>query len=143
MSRLPVHGIAVAIVLVNIANNISILLSNLPQLTIWHHVISGTLWLLLPTVGVVLLWRGRPSGRWLLSGLFGFRALIASLFVASMVVQHGVPITFKYKPALHNLVEVVLYGLAACWLGFSKSVSNITHRRSDQCPATTNGSNGP
>ena len=131
MSRLRVHGIAAAIVLVHVANNLSILLRNLPQLTIWHHVIGGTLWFLLPTLGVVLLWKERPSGRWLLLGLFVFRALIASLFVASMVVQHGTSITFQVDPARRNFMEAVLYGLAACWFGFSKSISNITHRRSD------------
>lgn len=140
MSRQRVCGIAAAIVLVNMANNLSILLHSLTRLTIWHHVISGTLWFLLPTLGVMLLWRERPVGRRLLFGLFGFRAVLASLFVASMVVQHGTQLTLKVKPAQHNLMEAVLYGLAACWFGFSKSVSNITHSKTDQCPATTNGS---
>lgn len=108
------------VVLFNVALNARSAVQHWPELTVVHYLIGALLWLALPLLAVLLMWRGKVIGRWLLIGLFGVRGIGEVLFLAPVVVGH--PAMLFDGPFPFYAVQALFYLAATAWLVFSPSV---------------------
>jgi hypothetical protein len=108
------------VVLVNVALNARSAVQHSPELTVVHYLIGALLWLALPLLAVLLMWRGKGISRWLLIGLFGFRGIVEVLFLGFVVVAH--PSMLLAGAFRFNAVHALFYLAATAWLVFSPSV---------------------
>ena len=135
----PKHGqvcaFVLAVVLLNVAWNARNVVRNWSELTLVHHFLGVLLWLALPLLAVLLLWRGRAVGRWVLVGLFGVRSLGGLLLTLSpiySVVIRRHPGLLLQEPCRTWVFDTLFYFSATVWLLTSPSVRQVCggfHRR--------------
>lgn len=114
---------ALNVVLLSVAFNAHVVVLNWPELTLLHHVAGVLLWLLVPFLAVYLLWRGKRTGRWILVGLFGLRA-VGSLdsfrYCLPLIVYD--PAILLCAPYRTTFLDILFYSTATTWLLFSPSI---------------------
>jgi hypothetical protein len=123
-------------VLGNIGINIRIAVQNWPTLSLSSLAISTGLWMILPLIAVILLWCGEGIGRWLLVGLFGFRAAGESLGLGLLVAGHW-DLLFK-APYLSQTLAALYYFTAAGWMCLFLHVRRSDYVRVNPPPTDNN-----
>jgi hypothetical protein len=101
---------------------------NWPELTLAHHVVGILFGLLLPFFAVVLLWRSRGEGRWILIGLFGLHAL-GDLLILVMSPVFRVPSMLLVEPCRTLVLKLLFYSAATAWFFASPSMRQLSRKR--------------
>ena len=115
------------IVLLNVALNVRSVVRHWAKLTLLHHLLGITIWLVLPLTGVLLLYQGKAIGRWILVGLLGMRAVIGLLWFGIIVTPLGFHHPERLVTSLYRdvIIEILVYSLATLWLVFSPGIRQI------------------
>jgi hypothetical protein len=116
-----------AVVALNAVWNARNVVKHWPELTLLHHLLGILLWLVLPLLAVLLVWRGRAAGRWILVCLFGLRALagLSALTLDYDIVVKCHPGAFFAEPLRTWVLDTLFYCGATIWLLASPDIRQV------------------
>lgn len=103
-----------AIVVVNFLINARNVARNWDTLTFLHCFIGTTIWGVLPIVAVILIFRRRMLGHWILVVLFGCRGVAVWLYLAW--IAYTCPSSLGSQLYLFNILDAAFYLGAAIWV---------------------------
>jgi hypothetical protein len=128
MNQRRILGTVLGVVVVNVALTAINVARNWLELTLVHHFVGMTLWVALPLLAVILIWRRHTAGRWILVALFGLRGIgevCILVYDLTWIDSSNYPSILLIPPFRRQAVNGLFYVASAGWLLFSSRVRGL------------------